>query len=82
MKVNGEFLQKVADSPNLAERLAQRQMKIIRQGTRVLELKGGREDEMSPFHLVNVAPPSRCRRTAPAAARSRNSASTRAPAST
>ena len=37
--VNDEFLRKVADDPNLAERLAQRQMKIIRQGTRVLEFK-------------------------------------------
>jgi len=86
---NGEFLQRVADDPNLAERLAQRQMKIIRQGTRVLELKhqnrqttglmaaspgsggssangagvstaataGFSADEMSPFHLVHVAPP-------------------------
>ena len=75
---NDEFLRRVADDPNLAERLAQRQMKIIRQGTRVLELKGNarREsragagagvplaasaglspDEMSPFHLVHVAPP-------------------------
>lgn len=36
---NEEFLRRVADDPNLAERLAQRQMKIIRQGTRVLELK-------------------------------------------
>ena len=36
---NDEFLRRVADDPNLAERLAQRQMKIIREGTRVLELK-------------------------------------------
>ena len=60
---NDEFLKRVADDPNLAERLAQRQMKIIRQGTRVLELKktpGGNAptpDDMSPFHLVHVAPP-------------------------
>jgi hypothetical protein len=90
---NDDFLKRVADDPNLAERLAQRQMKIIRQGTRVLELKhqnrqttglmaagpgggggggggggsgggagaaataGFTADEMSPFHLVHVAPP-------------------------
>jgi uncharacterized membrane-anchored protein YhcB (DUF1043 family) len=71
---NDEFLKRVADDPNLAERLAQRQMKIIREGTRVLELKkqkqaraqagagpaavaGTAADEMSPFHLVHVAPP-------------------------
>ena len=39
LATNEEFLRRVADDPNLAERLAQRQMKIIRQGTRVLELK-------------------------------------------
>lgn len=39
VSTNDEFLKRVADDPNLAERLAQRQMKIIRQGTRVLELK-------------------------------------------
>lgn len=64
---NDEFLRRVADDPNLAERLAQRQMKIIREGTRVLELKktggaaagGGNRPlgSMSPFHLVAVAPP-------------------------
>ena len=65
---NDEFLRRVADDPNLAERLAQRQMKIIRQGTKVLELKKQPRsavapavttaaDEMSPFHLVHVAPP-------------------------
>ena len=66
---NDEFLRRVADDPNLAERLAQRQMKIIREGTRVLELKkdgGGKGvagggalpgSDVSPFHLVAVAPP-------------------------
>ena len=70
---NDEFLHRVDDDPNLAERLAQRQMKIIREGTRVLELKkppkNGRgapgpasvlsqtPDDVSPFHLVAVAPP-------------------------
>ncbi len=58
VQVNAEFLKKVADDPNLSERLAQRQMKIIRQGTRVLDLKQpGASEEMSPFHLVAVAPP-------------------------
>jgi len=68
---NDEFLHRVADDPNLAERLAQRQMKIIREGTRVLELKrpgkaghgsgagalSQTPDDVSPFHLVAVAPP-------------------------
>ena len=56
--VNGEFLKRVADDPTLAERLAQRQMKMVREGTSVLELKGnyaGRD--MSPFELVTLPPP-------------------------
>jgi hypothetical protein len=69
VSTNDEFLLRVADDPNLAERLAQRQMKIIREGTRVLELKksanapaGGAgpaqtAQDISPFHLVAVAPP-------------------------
>ena len=56
--VNAEFLRRVQDDPQLAERLAQRQMKVIRKGTAILDLK---EDptraEMSPFLLVNVPPP-------------------------
>jgi hypothetical protein len=55
--VNDEFLRKVADDPNLAERLAQRQMKIIRPGMKVLALKDSGEAEMSPFHITAVAPP-------------------------
>jgi len=46
----------VSDDPNLAERLAQRQMKIIRAGTKVLALKGDDERGMSPFQLTTVAP--------------------------
>ena len=57
VSVNDEFLRRVADYPNLAERLAQRQMKIIRPGTKVLELKDSGEAEMSPFHITAVAPP-------------------------
>src|SRR5207302_303220 len=59
--VNGEFLKKIENDPQLAERLAQRQMKFVRQGTSILELKG--EDQpsatgdMSPFQIVNVPPP-------------------------
>ena len=71
VSTNDEFLRRVADDPILAERLAQRQMKMIREGTRVLELKkagakaGGPArvaaqsppDVVSPFYLVAVAPP-------------------------
>jgi hypothetical protein len=56
--VNESFLKQVGDDPTLAERLAQRQMKVIPQGTKILELPhepGG--SSMSPFQLVNVPPP-------------------------
>ena len=56
-RVNTEFLQRVADDPTLAERLAQRQMKYIREGSSILKLRGGGKEEMSPFHLVSVPPP-------------------------
>jgi len=55
--VNGQFLERVADDANLAERLAQRQMKVYRAGTAVLELKRQGNDEMSPFLLTAVVPP-------------------------
>jgi hypothetical protein len=56
-RVNAEFLTKVADDPTLAERLAQRQMKYIREGSSILTIKGQAKEEMSPFHLVSVPPP-------------------------
>jgi hypothetical protein len=56
-RVNDEFLKKIADDPTLAERLANRQMKYIREGSSVLHLRGGGKEEMSPFHLVSVPPP-------------------------
>ena len=56
--VNSEFLKKVGDDPTLAERLAERQMKVIPEGTRILELKHETDGStMSPFQLVSVAPP-------------------------
>jgi hypothetical protein len=58
VETNDEFLAKLGNDPALAERLAQRQMKMIRSGTSVLEIKGENgKDEMSPFLLVNVPPP-------------------------
>jgi hypothetical protein len=56
-RVNDEFLQRVADDPTLAQRLAQRQMKYIREGDSILPLQGSGREEMSPFHLVAVPPP-------------------------
>ncbi len=52
--VNEEFLKRVGGDPELAERLAQRQMKFIREGTNVLELptQSSTKDQMSPFLLT------------------------------
>lgn len=55
--VNAEFLKKVAGDPTLAERLAQRQMKFIREGTGILDLPNRGSDEASPFMLVSLPPP-------------------------
>jgi hypothetical protein len=57
VEVNEQFLTHVANDPNLAERLAQRQMKVYRQGTAVLDLQRPQKDEMSPFLLTAVMPP-------------------------
>ena len=57
VQVNDEFLKKISNDPTLAERLAQRQMKFIRQGTTILDLPGGGKEEMSPFQLVTLPPP-------------------------
>jgi hypothetical protein len=56
--VNGQFLKSVAEDPGLLERLAQRQMKLVREGTSVLNLKDatGRSD-MSPYLLLTIPPP-------------------------
>jgi hypothetical protein len=58
ISINDDFLKRVADDPNLLERLAQRQMKLVRQGTNVLEIKrdNGHED-LSPYMLVTLPPP-------------------------
>jgi hypothetical protein len=55
--VNDEFLKKMADDPQLVERLAQRQMRVIREGTAVLPLSSDDDKLMSPFTLVDVPPP-------------------------
>jgi hypothetical protein len=56
--VNDEFLRRLRDDPSLAERLAQRQMRMVREGTSVLELKNQTpRNEMSPYLLVSVPPP-------------------------
>jgi hypothetical protein len=67
LAVNKEFLNRVESDPQLAERLAQRQMKVIRAGTSELQLKHDAapvvtasdttKEISSPFLLLNVPPP-------------------------
>jgi hypothetical protein len=69
VEVNAEFLRRVNDDPTLAERLARRQMKVVRQGTSILDLRDARTaaaatgaddspQQASPFQLVMLPPPS------------------------
>jgi hypothetical protein len=58
--VNEEFLKKIADDPELAERLSGRQLKTIRKGHKIIPLNavpGEQNADISPFGLVAVAPP-------------------------
>src|SRR5262245_4768120 len=58
--VNQEFINRLGRDPALAERLAERPVKFIRAGTRVLELDEPRlPGEESPFSLVSIAPPAK-----------------------
>jgi len=53
---NDEFLRKLAADPQLAERLAQRQLKLTRPGDKLLPIVQG-DAGTSPFDLVQVTPP-------------------------
>ena len=53
---NDEFLRKLAGDPSLAERLASRQMKLMRPNTKLLPVGQG-DAGTSPFDLVQVTPP-------------------------
>jgi len=67
--VNEAFLKNIESNPQLAQRLAQRQMKLIRQGESLLPMKakpagngysgetGAIAAEVSPFTLVHLSPP-------------------------
>jgi hypothetical protein len=58
VETNQQFLKHIGQDPILAERLAQRQMKMVREGTSVLELKGqDLRASASPFMLVTLPPP-------------------------
>ena len=55
---NDAFLRRVGDDAGLAERLARRQLKMVPEGTAVMDLKSEPPHaEMSPFLLVTVPPP-------------------------
>ena len=55
---NDAFLKRVGDDAGLAERLARRQLKMVPEGTAVMDLKSApAQAEMSPFLLVTVPPP-------------------------
>ena len=56
--INEQFLGRLESDPQLAQRLAQRQMKFIRQGQSMLNYKGEPADvPVSPYSLVHVPPP-------------------------
>lgn len=56
--VNDAFLQGLMADPTLSERLARRQMKMVREGTSVLETKASiGKEQLSPFLLVTLPPP-------------------------
>jgi cell division protein FtsL len=58
ISVNDLFLKSVADDPTLLERLAQRQMKMVRSGEAVLKLNDqDNRPDMSPYLLTNLPPP-------------------------
>lgn len=58
IEINQEFLNRIINDPALAERLAQRQMRMVRQGTAVLELKNDVGlVGMSPYEIVAIPPP-------------------------
>jgi hypothetical protein len=54
---NGEFISRIGTDVILTERLAQRQMKMVRQGSSVLDIKDGPAVAgSSPYALVAVDP--------------------------
>ncbi len=57
VRVNDDFLKRIPGDPALAERLAQRQMRLIREGSSVLNLKAEPNMQSSPFLLVSVQQP-------------------------
>jgi hypothetical protein len=62
MGVNKDFLSKIETDPQLAERVARRQMNVVPQGETALQLTTSAQPQanasrMSPFMIVKVPPP-------------------------
>jgi hypothetical protein len=65
--LNKEFLLKMESDPQLTERLAQREMRTVKQGEAVVAVNsssdstkaGSSAEKMSPFGIVNVPPPAK-----------------------
>lgn len=61
IEVNDRFLTSVANDPTLLQRLAQRQMRLVRAGTAVLDLPDDQGNtqpvQTSPYLLLNLPPP-------------------------
>ena len=61
--LNQEFLKMIETDPQLAERVARRQMRVVRQGETVLDIQPDSDptasaaDQMSPFQIIKVPPP-------------------------
>jgi hypothetical protein len=56
--INDQFLARLESDPQLAQRLAQRQMRFVRQGESLLVYKGqASQTENSPYSLVHLPPP-------------------------
>ncbi|HWB53421.1 MAG TPA: hypothetical protein VG722_04485 [Tepidisphaeraceae bacterium] len=66
-KANQDFLKHLTDDPTLAQRLAQRQMKLVPEGTNILDLGSDDQGAKSPFLLVQIPAPAKLAPYQPAA---------------
>jgi hypothetical protein len=53
-----EYLKRIQTDPTMAERLAQRQMKQVREGSAILDVPGlPHQNDRNPFQLITIPPP-------------------------
>jgi hypothetical protein len=57
--INQTFLKRLGDDPTLAQRLAERQMKLVPEGTNILDLNGDDQNQSSPFLIVQIPAPAK-----------------------